>query len=117
MAVRYAGAFTSGTAQIPLTMNTGGLPALTIGAIPGPCGSATTVDFKSQTNGRFFFFDSDNFTTSSLAVRGIVNNTAAQTITIYAAMEGGAARGNTRFAMRIESYCQGDLNGATLTRK
>ena len=52
--------FTYGTlGQIPLTMTNDptdrGFQSITIGAIPGVCGSATTVDLLGSTNGRFFF--------------------------------------------------------------
>jgi len=84
----YSGTFTYGTlGAIPITMTS---QSVTIGSIPGICGSATTVGMLLPTeDGRFFHTHSDNFTKSSLEVWGIMNDIAGKTITIYTALEGG----------------------------
>jgi hypothetical protein len=89
LSANYSGTFTYGTAG-PIPISMAGL-SVTIGAIPNVCGSATTVDLLPPAqDGRFFFTVSDNVTQSSLAVWGIVNDTAGQTITIYTTLEGGS---------------------------
>jgi hypothetical protein len=111
----YTGTFTYGTAgQIPLTMIN---QSITIGAIPGVCGSATTVDLLGRTNGRFFFFDSNNVTKSSLAVWGIMNDTAGQTITIYTAMEAGQLGGTQDSPCVSNPVGNGLIDGITLTKQ
>ena len=118
----FKGTFTYGTAgQIPLTMTTdstdGGRQSITIGAIPGVCGSATTVDLLGRTNGRFFFLQSDNVTKSSLAMWGIMNDTAGQTITIYTAMEAGQFGGTQDSACVSNPVGNGLIDGITLTKQ
>jgi len=118
----FKGTFTYGTAgQIPLTMTNdptdGGRQAITIGAIPGLCGSATTVDLLGLSSGRFFLFHSDNWTKSSLAVWGIMNDTAGQTITIYTAMEAGKLGGTQDSPCVSNPVGNGLIDGITLTKQ
>jgi hypothetical protein len=75
------------------------------------------VDLLGTTNGRFFFLNSDNFTKSSLAVWGILNDTAGQTITIYTMMEAGTFGGSQDSPCVSNPVGNGLIDGITLTKQ
>lgn len=123
----YSGSFTDGTAgQVPVTLTHGPDSLLTIGALPGVCASATSVALGNTsyvTNGRFFYMFSvdrsvasgGSTAPSSLALWGLTNDAAGQTIKIYATFPLGPAA--------LESPCVENvvnnrlLDGVTLTKQ
>jgi hypothetical protein len=112
----YSGTFTYGTAgAIPITVTfpVAGEGAVVVGAIPGICGSATTVAMTGPfQDGKFFFMIPGGVLQSSLAVWGVFNDTAGKTITIYTALEGGT-QDSPCVANPVNA---GLISGVTLTK-
>ena len=109
----YAGNLTFGTAsQIPVSLIMSEYPMLTVGAIPGVCGSATSVELLDYYKGagRFFTFNSRNFTQSSMAMWGIANDTDANSITVYTTLSDGLLSVNSPCIQAVSS------TGSNLTR-
>jgi hypothetical protein len=86
----YKGSFAYGTAgQVPITLTSGPLGVFTLGAIPGVCASAVSVNLRTDvSNGRYFHLITENFTQSDLEVWGISNDSQGLTITVYTALMG-----------------------------
>jgi hypothetical protein len=98
-AATYSGTWAGGTVTLNGVV---GSSLLTIGAIPNVCASATSVALgqpSGVTSGRFFYMFSDDSSVavdgstapSRLALWGLTNDPAGQTIKIYAAFPFGPA--------------------------